>query len=334
MVRRTQEMDVSRTILRRAVFPLVLAFLSLWGVSSAAPPSVLSRGLFEIQYASEDEEVAQRSLEILQTGLAEFTEHLLPGDTPIRVTICHTLEDFRRVAGEYGRASVGGIARSRQSMIIVKGPHLLPEARDYRGMLRHELIHVLLARNTEEANVPRWFNEGVAMVVSRELRWESGLRIARMYVRRRLIAYPELNLAFAPLGNEETFDDAYAQALSMTRYLVDHLGEDRFWQIVRSLKTQSFEDALRAYAGMTPADLYDAWHASLWQVALISSLVSGFSAFQLMAILVVVAYLRKRRRGQQILQQWEEEENEPEVFSWEALEEGPCPWEEEEEKRG
>jgi hypothetical protein len=218
-------------------------------------------------------------------------------------------------------------------MIVVKGPHLLPEARDYRGMLRHELIHVLLARNTEEANVPRWFNEGVAMVVSRELRWESGLRIARMYVRRRLIAYPELNLAFAPLGNEETFDDAYAQALSMTRYLMENLGEDRFWQIVRSLKTQSFEDALRAYAGMTPADLYDAWHASLWKVAVISSLVSGFSAFQLMAILAVVAYLRKRRRGRHILQQWEEEENEPEAFSWEALEEGPYPWDEEEEEK-
>lgn len=226
-------------------------------------------------------------------------------------------------------ARVGGIAKSPQGVIVVKAPYLLPSGQDYRGMLRHELIHVLLARNTEEANVPRWFDEGVAMVVSQELRWESGLRIARMYLRKRLIPYNELNFAFAPIGDEGLFDDAYAEALSITRYIIDRIGEERFWELVRSMKTISFEEALEKEAGLTPVALYDAWRRSLWKVALFGSLVSGFSAFQLMAILVVVAYLRKRRRGRKLVQQWEEEEDEPEVFSWDKLEEGPYPWEEE-----
>jgi hypothetical protein len=251
------------------------------------------------------------------------------------VTICRSQDAFRQVAGQYGKARVGGIAKSQAGVIVVKAPYLLPEGQDYRGMLRHELIHVLLARNTDPANVPRWFDEGVAMLVSKELRWESGLRIARMYVTRRLIPYPDLDFAFAPLGDEGLFDDAYAQALSLTQYLRARLGEDRFWGLVRALRTEDFADALRARAGLTPGALYDIWRRSLWKVALITWLVSGFSAFDLMAILVLVAYLRKRRRGRAILRQWEEEDGEPEVFSWDNVVEGPYPWEEkDEDERG
>ena len=297
-----------------------------------APRRTLLRGLFEVDCAAADEAIGQRSLDVLEQALTEFEPRLPPGEGRIRVTVCRNLPEFKELAGAYGATSVGGIAKSEQGLIVVKAPYLLPERQDYRGMLRHELIHVLLARNTNAANTPRWFDEGVAMVISKELRWESSLRIARMYARRRLIHYPDLNIAFAPRGDEGTFDDAYAQALSMTRYLYDRAGEEKFWEIVHALKTITFEDALRKYADLTPAGLYDAWHASLWKVALIASLVSGFSAFQLMALLVIVAYLRKRRRGQKLLRQWEEEEAEPDVFHWEDVVDGPYPWEEEKDE--
>ena len=289
----------------------------------------LARGLLHIEYAPGDKALAQESLDILDKALGEFGSRLPAGNGPIRVTICPTIEAFRRYAGKYGMARVGGIAKSPQGVIVVKAPYLLPGGEDYPGMLRHELIHVLLARNTEETYVPRWFDEGIAMVLSGELRWESGLRIARMYVRKRLIPYNELNFAFAPIGDEGVFGDAYAQALSMTRYIVDRIGEDRFWELVRSMKTVSFEEALQNQAGLSPGALYDGWRRSLWKVALLASLVSGFSAFQLMAILAIVAYLRKRHRGRKLIQQWENEEIEPEVFSWDKIEEGPYPWEEE-----
>ena len=298
---------------------------------AAAETSPLQGGLFQVRYADADKTLAGETLGILQEALAEFARDLPAGEAGIDVTICHSYQEFRQAAGTYGTAHVGGIAKSHAGVIVVKAPKLLPDGSDYRGMLRHELIHVLLARNTNEANVPRWFDEGVAMVVSREMRWESGMRIARMYVRRQLIPYPEMNLAFAPLGDEALFGDAYAQALSMTQYIKGQIGEARFWELVHALRGQSFERALRAFAGFTPATLYDAWRGSLWKVAVITSIVSGFSAFQLMAVLLLVAYWRKWRQGQVILQQWEEEESEPPVFSWEALEDDPYPWEKEDD---
>ena len=317
---------------RRLAIAVVVSLL-VWGASGAAfgadATARMTAGVFEIEYAPADEPLARSSLETLEESLDQFSKRLPSGNSAIHVTICHTVADFTRLAGGYARAPVGGIAKSHMGVIVVKAPGLLPPGQDYRGMLRHELIHVLLARNTDAANVPRWFDEGLAMVVSKELRWESGMRIARMYAQGRLIPYWDLDMAFAPLGDEGKFDAAYAQALSMTRYLADQLGEDRFWELVHALRTTPFEDALATYAGLTPRGLYDAWARSLWKVALLVSIVSGFSAFQLMAILVVVAYLRKRRRGRQILRQWEEEDREPPLFTWESVDEGPFPWEDE-----
>jgi len=66
---------------------------------------------------------------------------------------------------------------------------------------------VLLARNTEPAYVPRWFDEGVAMVLSKELRWESAIEVARLYVARRLSPYRD---------ESDRFDNRYVSALDLT----------------------------------------------------------------------------------------------------------------------
>ena len=310
---------------------LLLVFVLVQPAWAQPGPVQVTGGPFTVEHTAGDTALAQRSLDILEEGLASFSAQLPSGDAPIRVVICHTMSAFTNRAGAYGKAHVGGIARSQQGVIIVKAPDLLPPGEDYGGMLRHELIHVLLARNTNEANVPRWFDEGIAMLVSKELRWESGLRIAHMYARGRVIPYREKNLAFAPLGSEETFGDAYAQALSLSYYLRDKTGEARFWDLLHALKSTPFEEALRQYTGLTPMGLYDGWRKSLWKFALITSLVSGFSAFQLMAILVIVVYLKKRHQGRQLLKQWEEEENDPPLFTWESVEDEPYPWEEEDD---
>ncbi|HUW61370.1 MAG TPA: hypothetical protein VMZ06_10220 [Candidatus Bathyarchaeia archaeon] len=328
--------------MRTRMTRVAVAALFLWAGGAAGAPESLSRGLFEIQYAAGNEALAERTLDMLEDGLDKFSKRLPGGSEPIRIFLCANYTEFVRLAGDYGRVNVGGIARSEQGLIVLKPPELLPAGQDYGGMVRHELLHVLLARNTEDAYVPRWFNEGVAMVISKELRWESGLRIARMYVRGRVIPYANLNFAFAPVGDEGVFDDAYAQALSLTRYLMDRAGEERFWALVSALKTTGFEDALPRYTGFTPATLYDGWRRSLWKIALLTSLLSGFSAFQLMAFLVIVAYLRKRHLGRKTLRRWEEEENEAPIFRsagctppewWESVEEGLYPWEEEYEEK-
>jgi hypothetical protein len=68
-----------------------------------------------------------------------------------------------------------------------------------------------------------------------------------------------------------------------------------------------FGDAMRKHAGFGPANFYDDWVGSLWAVALVFWLVSGFSVFQLMAFMTIAAWWRKRRQGRRILERWDEE---------------------------
>lgn len=308
---------------------MILLSMMLLGLNAAGqmPMNRLRSGLFEIAYSKPDEAIAQETLRILEKAAAQYEVHLPLGNNPVQVLLCHSATQFNTLAGTYGFSRVGALAKPRESLILLKSPAILPPDNDYGGIVRHELIHVALARNVNEANTPRWFEEGIAMVVSEELRLESILHLGRMYVQRRIIPYNELDFAFASAGNEERFGDAYAEALSLTQYVQRQTGKASFWALVKALKTESFDAALLRYTKLTPGALFTGWNHSLWKVAVITSLVSGFSLFQFMAILVLIAYWRKHRRGKQILQEWADEEEQ------ETEEEGETPeiwWEEEE----
>lgn len=310
--------------MRRLPARLVLASIVLCSVTGAA---VIESPPFRITFPEEWNELAHQSLATLEGSLNQYGDRLPAGSAPILVHICGTHGEFARYAGSLSQSSVSGVAQPESGVIAVKTPDITRGGSDYMGTLRHELIHVLLARNSGGDNLPRWLNEGIAMMVSGEHRVGSAIHVGQMYVQGRLITYKDLFFVFLEPGKELEFGDAYAQALSMTRFLHERLGDDAFWRVVHATKTMTFGDALRAEAGISPTDFYDDWVRSLWRVALVFSLISGFSIFQLMAILTIVAYLRKRRRGQRTLREWEEEDEED---AWEEPVTELTPWDEEE----
>lgn len=282
-----------------------LGFAEAAGVSAIIS---LQEAPFEVHYPQDGAALARYTLDLLREAREDLDGRLSVGSDPIVVILCDTLSGFRMHAGAYARPNVGGIAKPTEGIIVLKTPELLGSQAEFRFVLRHELVHVLLARNTDVARMPLWLNEGIAMTLSGERRWHSVVRVAHMYLQGRLISYRDLDWAFEQPGIETEFGDAYAQSLLMTRYLRDRLGDEGLWRLVAALNHQSFGDALRAHAGWSPLEFYDAWVASLWKVALISSLVSGFTLFQFMAVLALLAYVRKRRVGKRILEEWAADE--------------------------
>ena len=281
-----------------------------------------------VEYAPRDEAVARDTLSTIEDSIEEFSNHLPSGSDPIHVVICSTPEEFARYAGPYSEFGAIGVTKSGSGTIAVRPPRLQRLEVDYRGLLRHELIHILLERNTDPLNMPRWFEEGICMVVSGERRLSNSLQMAQMYLRNQVIEYPALDYAFFAPRSPDEFGDAYIQSYSMTKYLMKRLGEKRFWELVAALGNTSFADALKEKAGLDPAGLWAAWRRSLWKIAIVSSLVSGFGVFQFMAILCIVAYLRKRQRKRRIERQWAEEDGEfLTVWDLEGTE-PPLPWEE------
>jgi hypothetical protein len=104
------------------------------------------------------------------------------------------------------------------------------------------------------------------------------------------------------------------------------LGDDAFWEVITSLDEQTFSDSLRDHDIDGIQALWAEWQRSLWVLAIVFSLVSGFTLFQVAAVLTVWSYIRRKRRGEARMQQWDEEDAEL-IEEDEWVESGPYEWE-------
>lgn len=295
-----------------------------------ARADVLERGLFRVEFQDVPHSVAEHTLSVLEEAVREFEPLLPPGNRGIRVRIVPVAEEFRRYAARFSGLNVIGLAKPGDDLIIVKAPRLRAPGSDYPGTLRHELVHLLVDRNLNSAHVPQWLNEGLAMMLANEHHWQSMFAMAGMFVRNRIIPYHRLDRAFyAPEGQRE-FGEAYSQALSMTRFLRNHLGEDRFWNVILAMDVLPFPQALLREGAISTREFWDQYQRSLWRVAIIAGLASGLS-FQPAAVLLIWGYLRRRKIAQNLYRKWEEEEAEEQEAGirhvrWEEITEDSEAW--------
>ena len=319
----------------QAMLRLLLLSCFLLG-SALSRADTLTAGPLHVHYAPPDAALAQYSLEVLEEAVREFAPRLPLGEEPVHVTIAHTMDDFARLSGRPGNVHLSGIARSWEGTIVVKSVQLRLSGGDYRGTLRHELVHVLLYRNADTGVLPQWLNEGLCMMLANELHWQASLKVAQMFVRNRVIHYRDLNMALQfPTGGAQ-FSDAYAQSLSMTEFMRERYGEEALWRTVYATREMDFGDAMRTHMGVSPMEFWAAYRRSLWGLALIGSLVSG-SVFTPIAILFLFVYLKKRRQTKRGFARLEAEERAaagaPVYYTWEEiLQDDPDAWKGEEDE--
>jgi hypothetical protein len=279
---------------------------------------------------SAPEKYQARTQSVLSAAASEWSSRLPLGSQPIQVIVADSDDRFRELAGSMASLDVNGVAHSDDGRIVVKAPGLTPVGNDFAGTLRHELVHVLLYRNTNTDRMPRWLNEGIAMMLANEFRWQSSFSVAKMFFEGRIIEYRVLDIALQAPESGMQFGDAYAQSLSMTRTLMDEVGEEKFWAIVMGLREMSFGDSLRAHAGMDPLDFWDTYRKSLWWLAIWGAITPS-SVLGAGAFLVIIAYFMKRRSNNVIVKRWEKEDFENAIYggnlaTWDELVEDPDAW--------
>lgn len=295
-----------------------------------SPKDTLQGGLFTIEYPPNQQAVARQTLLILEEALREFGPMLPAGEKPIRVLVTDVSAEFDRYAVHFAGLDVSGLAQPRNDLIIVKAPRLRMPGADYPGTLRHELVHLLLYRNVDYDHLPQWLNEGIAMSLANEFYWQGMFKVARMFIQNRIIPYHLLDDSFYTPSDQMQFNDAYAQALSMTRYLRDYLGEELFWEVVLGLRKAPFPVVLHEIGGLLLDDFWSGYEKALWKYALVATMASGFF-FQPAAILLIIAYLKRRRIAQSLYERWEAEEaadaaSGVTIRDWDTLVEDPDAW--------
>jgi hypothetical protein len=198
-----------------------------------------------------------------------------------------------------------GVAYSRWGVILLtmSAPQTW-EPPDLEVVLVHELSHVALYRAVAGNDVPRWFNEGVAIHQSEARmlpRMESLLRAA---AQRSMLRLSELDRHFPNRPHEVNV--AYAQSADVVGFLKrSNNDERRFHRMIYSLRSgETFDTALATAYGWTRVGLERQWRESLrTRYRILPALFAGSTVWVLAAGLVIFAYRRRRRYHHMKLQQ-------------------------------
>ena len=198
-----------------------------------------------------------------------------------------------------------GVAYSRWGVILLtmSSPDSW-EPPDLEVVLVHELSHVALHRAVDGNDVPRWFNEGVAIHQSEARmlpRMESLLRAA---AQRSMLRLSEIDDHFPNRPHEVNV--AYAQSADVVGFLRrSNNDERRFHRLIYSLRRgDTFDTALADAYGWTRIGLERQWRESLrTRYRILPALLAGSTVWVVAAFLVIFAYRRRRRYHHMKLQQ-------------------------------
>ncbi|MCB9626670.1 MAG: hypothetical protein H6725_04800 [Sandaracinaceae bacterium] len=186
-------------------------------------------------------------------------------------------------------------------LLTFTAPHGV-EPPDIQKVLVHELSHLALFRAVQGNPVPRWFAEGLAIQQAGELSFERAKVLMRATYGSERIPLRELSERFPTRAYD--VDLAYAQSADIVRFLLDDpRGTVKLRRLVRELRTgATFADALEHAYYMRPAELEREWIADLSsRNRLFPLLLGGGVAWTLAALLLPIAYLRRRRRARDLL---------------------------------
>ena len=127
------------------------------------------------------------------------------------------------------------------------------------AILPHEVTHVVLADLFTTQQIPRWADEGIAVLAepnaeqeTRAAELQEPLEAGRVFDLRKLMAmdYPDA----------KHWSLYYAQSVSLTRFLVERGPPEQFVQFVQNSQRDGIEAALRGTYGFGSfAELQERW---------------------------------------------------------------------------
>jgi hypothetical protein len=186
---------------------------------------------------------------------------------PVDIVITRDLEDFRHamptVAHRTGSNRVGdwvaGIAFPANRLVILRLSHF--PAREIRSTLIHELAHVYVAEAARLRRVPRWFNEGVAMMLSDENTLQHLESILAVQAAGSMPDLEELDWAFT--AHRSQIGRSYAASFAFLRWAVESRGGTHLIQeLLQRLATdQDFAMAFQSVFGGTVGELQEQWES-------------------------------------------------------------------------
>jgi len=177
-------------------------------------------------------------------------------------------------------------------------------------VLRHEVTHALIYRATSGRDVPRWFNEGLAMTAERQWKFSDQTRLYYQLVSGSRESPDALDRLFK--GSQQDQTRAYLLSSALVRDLVAVHGDAAAGRILTEMREGASFDA--AFLDVTSTTVADAekkfWESQRVWTTWLPVLFSEEFLWTAVTLLAILAIYRRRRRNAEIEKRWEEEESE------------------------
>jgi hypothetical protein len=195
-----------------------------------------------------------------------FVRDVASGWSPKCEIVLHQSDtSYFREVGQGGRSTVAAsLVQRKDRMISLRRIDIRPRANWIAAALPHELTHVVVADLTPSQPLPRWLDEGIAILADPAEKQGRHLSELRNSIRQgaefRLIELINLGEDYPPGGRWGAF---YGQSASVVDYLIKLGGEQRLGDFIRLASATDCERALVQAYQCRLSDLERRWHSHL-----------------------------------------------------------------------
>jgi len=204
---------------------------------------------------------------------------------------------------------VSGYAYGEQGVIVLL-PGRVPNYPDgsIDDLLRHEVAHVLVTRAAGGRPLPRWFQEGLAMISGSDWGNEDRQWLGVALAARSEVRLEDLDELFA--GGRGDTNRAYAVAGSFVQDLFSRFGDQVAARLLAGVaRGLSFDAAFQEATGTTLADAETSfWRRQTFWHRWVPALTSSFALWMIVTLLALLAMVRRRSRDAALREIWEEED--------------------------
>jgi hypothetical protein len=244
-----------------------------------------------------------------RTALTEWVGQ--PVLSEVRVVVARTPGEMATLAPPNAPYPdyAAGVAYPEIGLVLLTVKPVNPSAQhDLAQVFRHELAHVALEDAVSGRPIPRWFNEGFAVMASGETSFERMQTLVSATFSDRLLSLKQLEQGFP--ANEEQAGVAYAEASDVVRFLVRREEVHRFRGLVSRLRDgETMDSALLNSYGEETSALEAEWRDDVTRrYAFFPALGSGSLIWAGTLGLFAWGWRKKRKKAQATLARWRNEE--------------------------
>ena len=224
---------------------------------------------------------------------------------PIRVMLAPEDSELARATSSW----IVGFAHGSTGTIVLFPSRSLHYPHDsLEAVVRHEVAHILIVRAAAGQAVPRWFNEGLAVVAERAWHFEDRWQLGWALVSADQVQMVEVNDLFqaGPSGAGQ----AYALASAFVRHIIETHGSDVPARILAAVANGvPFDVAFEQATGRSLVAAERSFHVELtsWTRQL-PLLTSPFVLWLIITLLALTAIYVRGRRSAERRRKWAEED--------------------------